>query len=61
MERRDALMREEHLHSRILLQVHDELVIEAPAEEVERTVQLVKEKMEGVAQLRVRSTGPCDR
>jgi DNA polymerase-1 len=41
------------LRARLLLQVHDELVVEAPREEVERVSQLVKHHMESAAQLRV--------
>lgn len=37
--------------TRLLLQVHDELVLEAPPEEVEAMRKLVKEQMEGVHQL----------
>jgi DNA polymerase-1 len=37
----------------ILLQVHDELVLEAPAEEVEAASTLVREKMEGAVSLDV--------
>lgn len=39
--------------ARILLQVHDELVLESPQEEVSRTVQLVQETMEAVYSLDV--------
>ncbi len=39
--------------SRLLLQVHDELVLEAPEGEVERVSALVKSCMEGAASLRV--------
>ena len=41
-------LREEGLKSRLLLQVHDELIVEAPADEVERVKALLKEKMEQV-------------
>ena len=41
------------LKARMLLQVHDELVIEAPAEEAEQAGALVKEHMEGAAKLDV--------
>jgi DNA polymerase-1 len=40
--------------AKLLLQVHDELVLEAPDEEVEAVRKLVGEVMEGAAQLRVR-------
>ena len=42
----DAI-REEGLASRMLLQVHDELVFEAPPDEVERLTAMVREEMSG--------------
>ena len=39
--------------SRMILQVHDELLFEAPDEEVPRLTHLVKEVMEGAYKLRV--------
>ncbi len=41
------------LQSQLLLQVHDELVVEAPIEQAEATARLVKEHMEGAATLSV--------
>ncbi len=41
------------LASRLLLQVHDELVVEAPADEADATAALVREHMEGAATLKV--------
>ncbi len=41
-------LRDEHLTARLLLQVHDELIVEAPADEVERVKTLLKEEMEQV-------------
>lgn len=41
------------LEARLLLQVHDELVLEAPPAEVDQVVDLVRSHMEGVAVLRV--------
>ncbi len=46
----DALRRSA---ARMILQVHDELVLEAPAREAEAVGALVRERMEGVWQLRV--------
>ncbi|PLX84066.1 MAG: DNA polymerase I [Desulfuromonas sp.] len=46
-------LRAESLQSRMLLQVHDELVFEVPADEVEAVSTLVREEMEGAAQLSV--------
>ncbi len=53
MLRIDAGLRERGLRSRMLLQVHDELLLEAPAEELEETSALVRTAMVGVATLRV--------
>jgi DNA polymerase I len=41
------------LESRLLLQVHDELVLESPPEELDAVRQLVKKEMEGVCELAV--------
>ncbi|HEX4622436.1 MAG TPA: DNA polymerase I, partial [Myxococcaceae bacterium] len=49
----DRRIPEEKLGARMLLQVHDELLFEAPRAEVERVVALAKECMSGVAQLKV--------
>ncbi len=48
-----AALGEGGLASRLLLQVHDELVVEAPEDEVERVSELVRTKMEGAATLSV--------
>jgi DNA polymerase-1 len=53
MIRIHEVMTKERMHSRMLLQVHDELVFEAPEEEVPGLISLVKEIMEGVIALRV--------
>ena len=39
--------------ARMLLQVHDELLFESPREEAEATLTLIRERMEGAAELRV--------
>ncbi len=41
------------MQARLLLQVHDELVVEAPADEAERAAELLKSHMEGAAELSV--------
>jgi DNA polymerase I len=46
-------LKEEKLHARILLQVHDELILEAPKEEVEKLQKLVPEVMEHAIELKV--------
>jgi DNA polymerase I len=53
MIRIDAALRERKLQSRMLLQVHDELVFEAPEAEVEELRALVKQEMENVRPLLV--------
>jgi DNA polymerase-1 len=47
------VLQKEKLKSRILLQVHDELVLEVPADEVEKVSRLVKEAMEQSVSLKV--------
>ena len=49
----DRRMRAEQFRSRMVLQVHDELVFESPADEVERLSAMASEAMSGVAQLAV--------
>jgi DNA polymerase-1 len=48
-----AAMRSRGLVSALLLQVHDELVVEAPRDEVEEVCDLVRRHMEGAGDLRV--------
>ncbi|HEY6468349.1 MAG TPA: DNA polymerase I [Candidatus Dormibacteraeota bacterium] len=49
----DAALRESGLRSRMLLQVHDELLLEAPADEVETLIPLLRERMGAAEALRV--------
>ncbi len=53
MIRIHAAIRERGLASRMLLQVHDELVFDVPPGEVEVMKDLVRSRMEGVAELKV--------
>lgn len=48
-----AKLRKGHYKSRVLLQVHDELVAEVVAEEKEEIAALLKETMESVVTLKV--------
>ncbi|RKG96623.1 DNA polymerase I [Corallococcus sp. CA053C] len=49
----DAALRQEKLKTRVLLQVHDELLFEAPDAEVEAVKALAKRCMSAVAELKV--------
>ena len=49
----DERLRKEKLEARMILQVHDELLFEAPVKEKAALEKLVKEEMEGVHQLAV--------
>lgn len=53
MVRVDQALRRENLRSRLILQVHDELLLECPPEEAERAARLLKECMEQVIDLAV--------
>ncbi|MGH7561647.1 MAG: DNA polymerase I [Gemmatimonadales bacterium] len=53
MARLHRALKADGLEARLLLQVHDELVLEAPPGEVERVTALVREYMEGAARLEV--------
>ncbi|GAC1463534.1 MAG: hypothetical protein NVS2B12_07060 [Ktedonobacteraceae bacterium] len=46
-------LKEQRMKTRMILQVHDELVFEVPVEELERAKKLIKAKMEGVEKLDV--------
>lgn len=53
MVRVDARMRAEHLQARLLLQVHDELIVECPAAEAETVKAILTDEMEHVVDYRV--------
>ena len=53
MVRVDARMRAEKLQARLLLQVHDELIVECPKEEAETVKGILVEEMEHVVDYRV--------
>ncbi len=48
-----ARLQEEKLQTKLLLQVHDELIFEAPADEIEKLKELVPEVMEQAIELEV--------
>ncbi|MDE7069055.1 MAG: DNA polymerase I [Alistipes sp.] len=51
--------REEGIRSKVILQVHDELVVDMLRSEQERVVAIVRESMESAASLRVRLSVDC--
>ena len=53
MIRLDGVLRERGLATRMILQVHDELLLEAPKDEWREAAELAKREMEGVAELKI--------
>ena len=53
MVRVDERLKREGLQARLILQVHDELIVEAPQEESARVAQLLQEEMENAVALEV--------
>ena len=53
MVRVNRRLARENLKSRLLLQVHDELLVEAPEAEVEQASRILAEEMKGAAALSV--------
>ena len=49
----DAALKKSHLKAQLVLQVHDELIVECPVAEVEQVKTIVTRQMQQVAQLRV--------
>lgn len=47
-------LKKEQLKSRLILQVHDELLIEAEESELEQVKTILREEMQGAAELSVR-------
>ena len=48
-----SLLKERGFKTKLLLQVHDELIFQVPAEEADEVEKLIKEKMENVVSLPV--------
>ena len=47
-------LKERGLRSKMILQVHDELIVEAPEKEAQRAARILNEEMEGACKMRVR-------
>lgn len=50
----DKRLTDENMKSKLILQVHDELIVEAPADEAEKALQIVTEEMENACQMKVK-------
>ena len=53
MIRVEDRLRKEGMKSRLILQVHDELIVEAPEDEAEKAAAVLTEEMRSAAQLSV--------
>jgi DNA polymerase-1 len=53
MIRLPRALKDAHLESRMLLQVHDELLFEVPDQEIEKTAAVARTVMEAAAKLSV--------
>lgn len=49
----DKRLREEGMQSQLILQVHDELIVEAPDAEAQRALEIVTEEMENACKMKV--------
>ncbi|MGI6265217.1 MAG: DNA polymerase I, partial [Acutalibacteraceae bacterium] len=47
-------LRREGMRARLILQIHDELIVEAPREEADRAARILQEEMEGAVSLSVK-------
>ena len=53
MVRVDERLKNENMRSRLILQVHDELIVEAPEDEAEKAAKILQEEMENAVTLSV--------
>jgi DNA polymerase-1 len=60
MIKTDRRIKQEGLQSRMILQIHDELVFETTPDEVERLENIVREEMENVIELSIPLTVECN-
>ena len=49
-------LKKENLNSELILQVHDELIIDAKIDEKDKVIKILKEEMEGAVSLSVQLT-----
>ncbi len=50
----DKRLKDENMKSHLILQVHDELIVEAPDNEADRALEIVTEEMENACKMKVR-------
>lgn len=53
MVRVDDRLKAENMRSRLILQVHDELIVESPEEEAEKALEIVTQEMENACKMKV--------
>jgi DNA polymerase-1 len=49
----DDRLAKENMKSRLILQVHDELIVEAPEDEAQKALKIVTEEMENACKMKV--------
>lgn len=54
MIRVDERLEKENMRSRLILQVHDELIVESPEEEAQKALEIVTHEMENACKMKVR-------
>ena len=47
-------LEKEKMRSKLILQIHDELIVEAPEAEADKAAQILKEEMENACSLKVK-------
>lgn len=50
----DKRLTDENMKSKLILQVHDELIVEAPEDEAQKALEIVTEEMENACQMKVK-------
>ncbi len=53
-------LKKENMQARLILQVHDELIVEAPKEEAEKAAEILREEMENAVALKVPLTADAN-
>ena len=48
------VIKEEKMDAKLILQVHDELIVEAPENEIDKAAKILSEEMENACKMKVR-------